>query len=71
MSYVYIVHHVHDLGDGAEDVKLIGVFSDRNSAEKVVENLKKVVGFSESQEGFSIDMYEVNRVHWAEGFCDN
>ena len=66
MSNVFILQHESENGD----VKFIGVFSTKKEAETAIWRLKSVSGFSESPNGFSIDMYELNDVHWAEGFVE-
>lgn len=68
MTTVFVVQHVHALGDDREDVKLIGVYSSRQQAEAAVARLRASPGFREMPDGFSIDPYEVDRDHWAEGF---
>ncbi len=52
----------------AEDVKLIGVYSNEKNANRAISKLKKVQGFSESHGEFSIDKYELDKDHWVEGF---
>jgi hypothetical protein len=68
MTHVYIVQHVHETDDGAEDVKLIGVYSSRETAEAATSRLSKEPGFRDDPSGFHIDEYQVDRDHWAEGF---
>src|SRR5437879_5466761 len=64
---VFVVQHVHDL-DNAEDVKFIGVYSTRERANQAVEALRAQPGFRESSVGFHIDQYELDEVHWKEGY---
>ena len=63
---VYIVQHVHTLGD-AEDVKLIGVYKTKVKAQNAVNRAKKLKGFKSFSDGFTIDEYEVDKDHWNEG----
>jgi len=65
---VYLVQHVHQLDDGSEDVKLIGVYSSLATANAAVARLKLQPGFTENQAGFHIDPYEVDQDNWREGF---
>ena len=66
MNNVFVLQHESENGD----VKFIGVFSTREDAESAIWRLKSVAGFSEFPSGFSIDMYELDVVHWAEGFVE-
>ena len=66
--FTFLVHHVHVLGNGVEDVKLIGVYSSEDKANKVISRLVQQPGFVGSPDGFSIDKYEVDEDHWSEGF---
>jgi len=68
MTKVFIVQHSRKSEGDYEDVKLIGVYSSKNSAESVVTRLKDVQGFNNHPEGFSIDEYKVDEDHWLEGF---
>jgi hypothetical protein len=67
MDTVYILWHVHSV-DGTEDEKLIGVYRSEEDAGAVVLKLKDKAGFRETQDGFSIDRYPLNRTFWEEGF---
>jgi hypothetical protein len=68
MQTVFLVHHVHELGDGREDVKLIGVFSTEERALAALERLKLQPGFRESVPGFHVERWTVDQVTWTEGF---
>ena len=68
MASVFVVQHVHLLDDGAEDVKLIGVYSSRDKADAAVTRLSLQPGFSESTEDFGVDEYFLDEDHWTEGF---
>ncbi len=65
---VFIVQHVHLLDDGEEDIKLIGVYSTRDAAKKVIERLKLKPGFRDAPAGFSIDAYTLDEDNWTEGY---
>ena len=60
---VYLVWHEH-----GDDEKLIGVFSNRGTAEAAVATYLEKPGFKDVPEGFVIDEYEVDRPSWEEGF---
>lgn len=66
-DHVYLVEHVRD-NAGADDIKTIGVFSSTEKAEEAVEFAKKLPGFIDHQEGFNIDKYVIDKIHWDEGF---
>ncbi len=65
---VFVLQHVHSLGNEAEDVKLIGVYSSRENAQAAITRLSRAPGFSETPEGFHIDEYEMDKDHWVEGY---
>jgi hypothetical protein len=79
MDKVFVVHHVHLLPEGTEDIKLIGVYRTRASAERAVERLAMQPGFSahpgvvdaqrtDDSQGFHISAYVLDKDHWVEGF---
>ena len=68
MDEVYIVEHVHDLGDDREDYKLIGVFDSKERAEEAIEILKNQPGFCDMPEGFYSQKHKINKINWTEGF---
>jgi len=55
-------------GEDVEEVKFIGVFSDRNSVDKAIAILKCKPGFIKFPDGFSIDKYKINSIEWLDGF---
>ncbi len=65
---VYIVQHVHEFDDDSEDVKMIGAFATLEAAEQAVKQLCTAEGFRDTLEGFHIDAYELDKVHWEEGY---
>ncbi len=64
---VYLVQHVRD-PDGDEDVKVIGIFSTRDGAQRAVDRTVKLPGFRDHPDGFNIDEYTVDADHWQAGF---
>ncbi len=68
MDVVYIVTHTNELPDGQEDIKFIGVYDSKESAEKAVERASLKAGFSETKEGFFVERYQLGKDHWTEGF---
>jgi hypothetical protein len=66
---LFLVQHVHKTGrKGPEVTKIIGIYSSRELAKEAVSRLQLAPGFRDSPSGFSIDEYEKNADHWAEGF---
>lgn len=65
---VFVLHHVHELSDGEEDVKLIGIYSSEETANLAIARLAQQPGFREAVAGFHVERYEVDKDHWTEGF---
>jgi hypothetical protein len=68
MNTVYIVTHTHQLPDGHDDIKFIGVYDSQEFAEDAVKRAGLKVGFSETRDGFFIGGYQLGKDHWTEGF---
>ena len=68
LKKVYILHHIHEFENNQENIKLIGVFSSKEKALKVLANHKILPGFKDAPNGFSIDEYTIDRIGWTEGF---
>ncbi len=68
MEDVYLLWHVHELGDREDDSKLIGVYRTEADARSAVGRLRVQPGFHNFPDGFKIDKYELNKDHWTEGF---
>lgn len=69
MKTVFILQHERpETEEVMEDVKFIGAYSSRVSAEAAVHRLQRQPGFCDYPDGFSIDEYEVDKDHWTEGF---
>jgi hypothetical protein len=67
MDQVYLLHHIRIIEDH-EDVKLLGVFSSRELAERAKERALNLPGFKDSPDGFSVDKYLVDRMGWTAGY---
>jgi hypothetical protein len=65
---VYVVQHARPKPDGEENVKMIGVYSDREKAEAAVARMVTQPGFRDWPDEFYIDEYPLDRDHWTEGF---
>lgn len=68
MDEVFVLWHVHDLGEGEEDSKLIGIYSSQGDAEAAKARVGSQPGFVDTPEGFVIDRYRLNEDHWTEGY---
>jgi hypothetical protein len=68
LEHVFVVEHEHELSEGCDDVKLIGVYESEEDAEKAVERAKQRPGFRGHPEGFSISSYKVGEDQWTTGF---
>ena len=69
MTNVFIVQHVHESAAGADDVKFIGAYSSRETAQAAVARLRRTAGFSAAPDGFHIDEYPVDHDHWIDGYA--
>jgi homoserine kinase type II len=67
MVNVFVLQHVHEMADGSEDVKFIGVYSSRQKAEAAVTRLRGVPGFSQVPDGFHIDEYPPIKTNGSKG----
>lgn len=65
---VFILHHVREMPEGGEDVKLIGIYSERDLARTAQLDLSLQPGFAEDPGGFEISEYRLNATHWQDGF---
>ena len=65
---VFLLWHVHELLDGEEDAKLIGVYSSQVTAENAKQRALSQPGFRDVPNGFLIEPYLVDQDHWAEGY---
>jgi hypothetical protein len=68
MKMIYIVQHARKTDAGHDEVKIIGAFGSKQSSETAVNQLKLKPGFKALPNGFTIDEYEIDKIHWAEGF---
>jgi hypothetical protein len=65
---VFLLWHRHKLRGGEEDSKLIGVYSNRESAEAALKRASQLPGFSSVPQGFTIDSHELDKDEWREGY---
>ncbi|WP_165247293.1 DUF7336 domain-containing protein [Paludisphaera soli] len=65
---VFILWHVHEIPDGEDDAKLIGVYATAEDAEAARLRVQSQPGFRDLPEGFQVDQYTLGQDHWTEGF---
>ncbi len=65
---VFLLWHVHEPPVGEDDVKLIGVYSSQELAERAKERVLSQPGFRDAPKGFQIDRYQLDQDHWTEGY---
>lgn len=63
---VFVLQHKSEHSD---EPKLLGVFDCRASAEAAIKAYQSLPGFRDEPDGYSIDCYELNSLHWTEGFA--
>ena len=68
MDEVFLLWHVHDMGTGDEDIRLIGVYGTRQEAETAIEGLGPQSGFADTPERFEIRPYRLDEDNWAEDY---
>ena len=68
MKSVYLLWHTHELSQGEDDDKLIGVYATREDADAAIRRLSGQPGFRHFPEGFLAEEYEIGKDHWTEGF---
>lgn len=65
---VFILWHLHEMSDGEEDWKLIGIYAGSEDAHAARARVESQPGFRVHPEGFHIDRYRVGEDHWTEGY---
>ena len=71
MGAVYILQHSYEVGEDGQfdEMKMIGVYSSRESAEKTIVRYKMLSGFKDYPIScFYISKYEIDKDHWTDGF---
>lgn len=68
MKEVYILFHMYENNNGDEESKILGVFSEYRQAENAINEYLNLSGFKRYPNGFVIDAYKLNDLHWTEGF---
>ena len=68
MTAAHLLWHVRADDEFKEDAKLIGAFSSPEAAAKAIELLRNKLGFVDHPNGFEVSAYELDEIHWTEGF---
>jgi hypothetical protein len=68
MDSVVLLWHVHEMPDGQDDEKLIGVYRNEDDARAAIDRLRDKPGFRELPEGFMCETHPLNRDGWTEGY---
>jgi hypothetical protein len=54
--------------DGYDDFKIIGIYSSSEAAHDGINRARKLAGFQDEPDCFSIDAYTVDEDNWTDGF---
>ena len=66
---VFIVHHVRQLPDGHDEVKLIGVYASPTRAQEAIDRTRSLEGFRDYPDGFSTETGSCGTTRRAEFSC--
>ncbi|MCA6068441.1 hypothetical protein JI747_014745 [Chryseobacterium sp. RG1] len=67
--FIYSLEHIYT-DETHRDAKFIGFFDDIQELEKVKQKFLLLSGFSEYPNDFYIKKYELNKIHWQNGFTE-
>ena len=65
---LYLLWHTYEEESGAEESKLIGVYSSEERAKEALEKVRIQPGFRDYPDGFEIYEDELDMTDWREGF---
>ena len=68
MDTVVLLWHIHEMPDGQDDEKLIGVYRTGEDARAAIERLRDKPGFKELPDGFKVLHLRVELDGWTEGY---
>lgn len=68
MEKVFLLHHVREVDDESDDMKLIGIYSSEEKARQALDQVKEQPGFRDHPDGFELSEAVVDHTEWAEGF---
>lgn len=64
ITKVYMLYHINN----EKDMKLIGFFSDKERAGKIIKELVSKPGFKDYPQGFKMKAMTVDKSYYAKGF---
>ena len=67
MTHVYMLWHIHDLGD-EEDWKFVGVYSSQAQVDAARERVSRLPGFRDTPDKFKVERVAPDEDLWTEGF---
>jgi hypothetical protein len=67
LKQVFLLEHSYEI-EGFDEIKTIGIFTEKEKAEKVIKRYISLPGFMNYPDGFNIGLYEIDKAHWEEGF---
>ncbi len=65
---VYLVQHIRFEDDSDQNVKICGIYSSEEEAQKAIHRFLERPGFMKYPTGFHVTRYEVGEDEWSEGF---
>ena len=65
--YIYTLEHIYT-DESHTACKLLGFFDDVEKLEQVKNCASELSGFKNYPKGFTIEKYEINKIHWERGF---
>lgn len=66
-GFIFKLDHYYEIED-KEFHRLIGLYTSFERAKETIENYKLLPGFKEYPYDFYLEVYEINKGHWEEGF---
>lgn len=68
MKTAHLLFHTHQMPNGEENSKLIGVYATPADTTAAQQRASAKPGFKDHANGFTIDAYQIGNDHWADGF---
>lgn len=69
MGVIYLLQHTYR-DKNHEDTKYIGLFSDKEKVNEVIEKLKEKPGFEKFPDGFLVSEMILDKIYWEKCFFD-
>lgn len=68
LQYIFQVSHIYTINTFLDDERIIGVFLDEKTTDKVIESCKKKDGFKNYPDDFIVSRFTLNNLLWTSGF---